>query len=145
MADSWLKLPSSCEDRSPSGAFAKEIDASVEKLRREKAISSEERHAARNIDLSISKGDLHISEKKLEKLRILCQLWDLKLSPREISSHRKFIGPIIVTVKKKLFPIFQFFLKDLIRQQRDFNATTIRLMAEICQEESKSESQAKRG
>ena len=71
---------------------------------------------------------------KLEKLRRLCQLWEVDIRVGEITSHRKFIGPIIVQVKKILFPIIRFILKDLIREQRDFNAASIQLFAELCNE-----------
>ncbi|MCB0338505.1 MAG: hypothetical protein KDD53_02825, partial [Bdellovibrionales bacterium] len=65
--------------------------------------------------------------RSLEKLRTLCQLWDLRIRPVNITSHRKIIGPVIVGVKKALYPIIRILLRDVINQQRDFNAAAISL------------------
>ena len=70
-------------------------------------------------------------EQRLDKLRRLCQLWDVDVRVNNISSHRKVIGPFIVIVKKILFPFLKVLLKDFIEQQREFNATTILLLSEI--------------
>ena len=77
---------------------------------------------------------ISVSPERLERLRHLCQLWDVKLKPREITSHRKFIGPVIIAVKKLFFPIFHAFLKDTLHQQRSFNAAAIALLAELSEE-----------
>ncbi len=66
----------------------------------------------------------------LDKLRTACQLWDVDLRNQQITSHRKIIGPIIVSLKKLIAPIIKFFLKDFIRQQKDFNAAILALMIE---------------
>lgn len=85
----------------------------------------------KQVDLSITKGELDISDKALEKLRVLCQLWDVDIRPQRIESHRKFVGPIIITAKKLVFPILKSFMKDFVRQQKDFNAGVISLVGEI--------------
>lgn len=86
------------------------------------------------LDLSIVKSDLDISDLLLERLRLNCQLFDVELRPREITSHRKFVGPVIVAVKKLIFPVIKFFLKDFIRQQKDFNASLIATLGQIAVE-----------
>ncbi|MCB0353122.1 MAG: hypothetical protein KDD64_06335, partial [Bdellovibrionales bacterium] len=73
-----------------------------------------------------------VSDEVLEKLRRLCQLWNVRLLPQEkITSHRPLIGPVIVAVKKAIFPIVRYILKDVLHQQRSFNAAAIQLLAEI--------------
>ena len=71
---------------------------------------------------------------RLEKLRRLCQLWEVDIRIGEITSHRKYIGPVIVKAKQLMFPVMRFMLKDLIREQRDFNSASIQLMASLCNE-----------
>jgi len=87
------------------------------------------------MNLSPTKGSLVIPTVTLERLRRLCQLWDVDLRPaREITSHRRFIGPVIVAAKRLLFPIVRFFMQDTLRQQREFNATAIALLADLANE-----------
>ncbi len=81
-------------------------------------------------------GAVGLSDVRLEKLRRLCQLWDIDIRPMQITSHRKIIGPVIVAIKRLTFPIIKMLLKDFIRQQRDFNASAILLLAELSREES---------
>jgi len=84
-------------------------------------------------------GDLKVSDETLEKIRRLCQVWDVDLRARWIRSHRKWLGPFIVIFKRITFPIARLLLKDFIRQQRDFNAASISLMCELA---AKSESKS---
>ena len=74
-------------------------------------------------------GRLEVSDETLERLRKLCQLWDVDLKVLGISSHRKIVGPLIVGVKKMLFPVLRIFLKEFIKQQRAFNAEVISFLA----------------
>ncbi len=90
----------------------------------------------RNRTLDLIPKDLSVNAVTLEKLRRLCQLWEVDIRVSEITSHRKYIGPVVVKVKKMLFPIIRFFMKDLIREQRDFNAASIELLAELCNQTS---------
>jgi hypothetical protein len=75
--------------------------------------------------VSLSSGALTVNDLQLEKLRRLCQLADVQLIPTKISSHRPYIGPVIVAAKKVLFSILAVLLKDTLRKQRDFNAAVI--------------------
>lgn len=81
--------------------------------------------------LQASGGRLQVTDKTLEKLRRLCQLWDVEIRTKEISSHRKFVGPVIVAAKRALYPVLRIFLKDFIRQQRSFNAQVISLLTDL--------------
>lgn len=77
------------------------------------------------------KGKIRISPEKLEKLRRLCQVWEVNLSYNKITSHRRLIGPLIVLFKKLFYPVVQALFKDFIRQQKEFNAATIALLADL--------------
>ena len=79
-------------------------------------------------------GDLTVGTERLERLRKLCQLWDVKLRPAEITSHRKIIGPFIVAAKKLAYPVLRAFFKDTLHQQRSFNAAAIALLAELSED-----------
>jgi hypothetical protein len=85
------------------------------------------------VHLNLEPGYLQVSDKTLEKLRRLCQLWDVDIRATNITSHRKVIGPLIVAAKKIVYPLLKVFLKDFIRQQRSFNAAVIALLAEVSQ------------
>ena len=83
------------------------------------------------LNLGLTKGALDVSDDHLEKLRRLCQLWDVDIRIGEISSHRKIIGPLIVGAKRLLYPVLRVFLRDFIRQQRSFNAAAISLLGDL--------------
>ena len=83
------------------------------------------------IELPLIDGKLNVNAKDLEKLRELCKLWDVDLKPLHISSHRKFIGPVIVAAKKLFYPFVRAIFKESHKQQREFNAATISMIAEI--------------
>lgn len=91
-----------------------------------------------DVDVSVNKRGLQVTDKQLEKLRLACQLFDVDLKSRDITSHRKVIGPIIVGVKKFCFPMLRVFMKDFLHQQRCFNAAVIDVLAELS---SKNESE----
>jgi hypothetical protein len=92
------------------------------------------------IDRQLVKGTLDVSDSRLEKLRRLCQLWEVDLKAGEITSHRRIIGPFIVAFKKLLLPMVRVLFKDTLRQQRDFNAATISLLTELSQEKKANSS-----
>jgi len=79
----------------------------------------------RDVNLEAIEGSASLTDDTLERLRRMCQVWDADLRPFTITSHRKFVGPIIVGAKKLLFPIFKGFLKDFISQQKSFNAEVL--------------------
>lgn len=92
----------------------------------------------RDVSFLPVKGQLDVSDQLLERLRRLCQLWEVDLlAPRQLSSHRKFIGPLIVAAKRLAFPILKIFLKDTLRRQRDFNAQVIVTLAELAAQQGK--------
>ncbi len=111
--------------------LAREIGDAVKAKIAAGAISEPKMRYVEKVSLALVSGTLNASEKDLEKLRRLCQLWDVDIRVGNISSHRKFIGPIIVAIKRVLFPLVKVLLKDFLEQQREFNAVTIGLLASV--------------
>jgi len=91
----------------------------------------DEMERIRRLDASLVDEEIGLDEVALGKLRRLCQIWDVDIRVTHISSHRPIIGPVIVFCKRLFLPILRFLLKDSLRQQRDFNATAISLLADI--------------
>jgi hypothetical protein len=85
-----------------------------------------------SLERPVLNGSFKASPEQLTRLRRLCQTWDIDIKLTEIKSHRPIIGPVIVALKKMLFPILKILLKDFVKAQREFNAATIMLLAEIC-------------
>lgn len=76
-------------------------------------------------------GNLSLNAEQLELLRRLCKMYDIEIRPHEISSHRRVIGPCIVAAKRVLFRIIAALLGPTLRQQREFNATAVTLLAKL--------------
>ncbi len=99
--------------------------------------------------LPAASGSLKASPEMLERLRRVAQVWDVELRQKNFTSHRPVIGPVIVALKKALFPIIHFFLADSLRQQRDFNASVLRCLVELTGESTeksdKSEDKSSQG
>ena len=133
----WIKLPSSVSATSAEALSSLASKRLAQRIEGGK-FTADNVYYVSKVDVSACKGELDISDKQLEKLRHCCMLWDIDLRPAKIESHRKFIGPFIVGFKKILFPIMRVFLKDLIRQQKDFNAAAISAMTELATSKSPS-------
>jgi hypothetical protein len=83
---------------------------------------------------AIARGSFVVSSERLELLRGLCQIYSAGIRAEKITSHRKFIGPVIVFVKRSLFRVIASLLGPSFRFQRDFNAGVIRLLGDLCNE-----------
>lgn len=138
---SWMSIETLPSEgpAAAGGERSSEMAARLERRVHEKIAAGkfkrEDLQYVRDVTFMPVREDLHLSEERLEKLRRLCQLWEVELTaPREISSHRPIIGPLIVGAKKLVFPILRVFLKDTLRRQRDFNAAAIALLADVANE-----------
>lgn len=78
-----------------------------------------------------------VTGERLEKLRTMCQAWDIDFRPVQITSHRKFVGKLIVAIKKGIQPVIRALLKDTIAQQRNFNASVIIAVTDLANEVEK--------
>ncbi|MCC6933634.1 MAG: hypothetical protein IT292_10340 [Deltaproteobacteria bacterium] len=67
--------------------------------------------------------DFAIDEELCNQLRSLCQLSQVSLKPsNKITSHRKFIGPLIVALKKMTYPLIKVHLDDSFKGIAAMNA-----------------------
>jgi hypothetical protein len=94
----------------------------------EKDVLYMERHR-----LSLLDGRLEAEQEVLEGLRKMAQASDVRLTPPTISSHRPYLGPVIVAVKKVLFRVLEMLLREQLRRQRDFNARTLETIIKMQQ------------
>ena len=100
-------------------------------------ISADDISYIKSIDFSLFKGEeASISSESLDRLRAVCQHWDVTLRPVNFTSHRRFVGPVIITLKRLLFPILSAFFKDTLREQRLYNAQVIRFLAHLAKEKN---------
>jgi hypothetical protein len=112
--------------------LATSIDSRIEALRDRGLWSLDEEAHVSSVSLSTSEGEFRTTPEKLEKLRRLCQIYSVRIRPEAITSHRRFIGPVIVAVKKVLFRVVEGLLGKTIKHQRDFNAEVVSLLTDLC-------------
>lgn len=90
----------------------------------------EEIEAVSRLKRTLFPPDFQLDQETSECFRTLVQFADVQLKPAQmIRSHRRFIGPLIVFIKKLTWPLIQIHLKDTINSAREFNARTVILLA----------------
>ncbi len=128
-AHSWLEIGGKADPK-----LAQKLSESVrEKIQRGEFLDKDVRYVS-DLSRPLISETLNVSDQRLQKLRTLCQLWDVDIKGTNITSHRKYVGPIIVAFKRALLPIVKVLLKDTINQQRDFNAASISLLTDLANE-----------
>lgn len=127
----WLVIPGESQQGSLENLFRTRVAQRMQ----DGKYSADDVAYVEKMTLGLMERSLTVSDKRLEKLRTLCQLWDVDLREKEISSHRPFIGPVIVKAKRILFRLLKVLFKDMLRQQRVFNATVISLLADLANED----------
>lgn len=127
----WLELPASLASNGGEANLAAELEKRVQERLASGEYTSQELDHVSRVDVNPIQGELNIPDKRLEKLRRLCQVWDVDLRVDKITSHRKIIGPFIVAAKKLMLPVIRVFLKNFIAEQREFNAAAVSLLAEL--------------
>lgn len=74
--------------------------------------------------------DFVLDLKRNEEYRILARNAQIELKPaREIKSHRKHLGKLIVFVKKLSWPLVKIHLKESVEHMRDFSSQALYTMA----------------
>lgn len=126
---SWLSVGGKDDDN-----LASHLEDAVSAKQKSGEYTAEDVKYVQKLSLALAKGELRVSDESLEGLRRLCQLWDVDIKVYSISSHRKIIGPVIVAVKKLVFPILRVLMKEFINQQRTFNAEVIAFLAHLSQQ-----------
>lgn len=69
------------------------------------------------------------SDSHLELFRKLTVSWDLSVTQRTITSHRRFVGRLIVLAKRCVFPLVRAALKEELTRQREFNGAVVEFLA----------------
>lgn len=121
----WIRICGNEEDE-----LARELGARLERRIAAGQVNPDEIRRVEKLTF-LPSSRLELSSQALDKLRRLCQLWDVDLRCQTIRSHRPLIGPVIVAVKKLFYPVLRVFLKDTLRQQSDFNAAAVSLLADL--------------
>jgi hypothetical protein len=124
--DEWLQVMGR-DDR----GLAAELTARINSKIAAGKFKPEDLNFLSKAELRLIKKNHDFGDDALERLRRLCQLWELDLRPAPISSHRRFVGPLIVGAKRMIFPILRVFMKETIKQQREFNAEVIHMLADL--------------
>lgn len=141
-SEPWLSLP---PDLGSSAELMERCENRLAARMEQGEFNRENIEYVKELKLNVCSGELNVSDELLERLRQTCRVWNVDMKSKEISSHRPIIGPLFVAAKKALFPIVHFFLKDTLRQQRDFNASVIRALAQLSQEKSRGKEQRSPG
>lgn len=131
MTKNWINLPDSSESQRLEGEVARRVTAKVEAGE----YNTEDIRYVSKLARPLVANQVSLSDERLEMLRRVCQLWDINFRATDITSHRPVIGPVIVAIKRALMPILKILMRDVINQQRDFNAAAVILLAEISQSE----------
>jgi hypothetical protein len=132
-AVSWLDVMSE-----PAPLLQSTLEKRVAARLESKQFRADEIEYVRGANFSPIQGTLNVSEPELNILRRMCQAWEVELRAGKISSHRPIIGPVIVRIKRMLFPLVHVFLKDFVKQQKDFNSSALALMGTLLSERDKN-------
>ena len=123
----------------PANYFAQlkaEISRAISQKIDSRKLSEDEIASVTNYPVPLINQPLSPTDNQLKLLRDMARSWDSDIGIIDISSHRKFVGPFIVKLKRALFPFLRIALKGMLRRQREYNAATILLMADLCRENS---------
>ena len=131
----WIEI----EGR-PAPELEQALELRVAEKIRSGSLAQTDMEFIERVSLRLGRSALRLRPERLDRIRRLCQLWDLELRPADISSHRKIIGPLIVGVKKLLLPILKALLGDTFKRQREFNAEAIQLLTELSGESTEEQS-----
>lgn len=83
---------------------------------------------------------LDTDEKTNERLRALATTSMFEIRPaRTITSHRKFLGPLIVLMKKISYPFIKIHLQESFAGQQEFNSLMLDTVAGVMRDRSKTQ------
>ena len=97
-------------------------------------IPSGEQARVAQLSRAIATGEFVVAPQRLELLRELCHIYSAGILADKITSHRRFLGPVIVAFKKALFRLIAALLGPSFTSQRQFNAGVIRILGSLCNE-----------
>jgi len=129
---SWLKIKGD-----PIPGIESQIDGIVASKISSGAFSQRDVDYLAKLSRPVLNEKILVTGERLEKLRAMCQSWDIDFRPVQITSHRKFIGKFIVGFKRAIQPVIKALLRDTIAQQRNFNASVISAVTDLANEVEK--------
>jgi hypothetical protein len=118
----------------PDPSLARSLADQVNQLRSSGKFSEGEQAAIQRLSFSVTREGFKTTPERMEMLRRLCQLYSADVRPLPPTSHRRIVGPVIVLAKRILQPVVQGLLGQFLKNQSDFNATTISLLTDLCNE-----------
>lgn len=131
----WLSL---CGEYDPS--LAASLANRVATLRAEKGFTESDQAEIQALSFAVTREGFSTTPERMEQIQRLCQLFSMNARPTNPTSHRPVIGPIIVGVKKVLFPLVNALFGPTFRIQREFNSIVLALLTDLCNEEKRSSS-----
>ena len=99
-----------------------------------------EEHVAQ-LPLLFSPARFSTSKTRLETLRSLCQVYDVRFKKEVAPSHRKVVGPIITGAKRAIMPFISVIFGPLFYQQASFNAAVVRLLGDLANDKQDLETE----
>lgn len=111
-------------ERNPEDVLLNEriFTALVERLNKNQQYTIEESNQIASLDRSLFGNKLALSEDQTTALRSLSKLSQIELKQsKEITSHRKYIGRLIVFLKKLSWPIIKVHLKEPFDGIKEFS------------------------
>lgn len=105
-----------------------ELNRSLDEALRTRIAASEEYTWTETKDIAELQRTLfpksfEVESAPLERLRVLARLYRCEIQPpHAIKSHRKFIGPIIVAVKKMVWPLINLHMEPCLDQLQEFHS-----------------------
>lgn len=100
------------------------------RLKSQANFDEEEIAKVSSLDCSLFPKDFLLDQTRNEEYRILARSAQLELKPAcEIRSHRKYLGKLIVLVKRASWPFVRIHLKDTVEHMRDFSSQALYTMA----------------
>jgi hypothetical protein len=134
----WLTVMGE-SDPSLAPALARSLAEQVSQLRSSGKFSEGDQATIQRLSFSVTREGFKTTPERMEMLRRLCQLYSADVRPQPPTSHRRIIGPVIVLAKRILQPVVQGLLGQFLKNQSDFNATTISLLTDLCNEGDSAE------
>lgn len=123
----WLSV---CGE--PDSFLSQAMSEEISRLRSAGKFSQEDQAAIRELSFSVTRTGFSTSPERMELLRRLCQLYSADVRPLPPTSHRRLIGPFIVLAKRLFQPIIYSIFGRVLRNQSEFNAATISLLTDLC-------------
>lgn len=130
MSNSEPTLILSCGNRDAKSISSKILERINFELKNDQLFNEGEIDHIETIDLRLINKNSNISVKETDRLRTLAKLSNLQLKPAaHITSHRKYLGKLIVWLKRGSWPFINIHLKQQFTEIQEFAAETVKLLA----------------